>query len=47
MLKLPRAGVGDPLEAVVHLNVRARPLIHLGARRPVDLVERPGGRQAR
>ena len=35
------ARVGDPLEAVPHVDVRPRPLLHLRARRPVDLVQRP------
>ena len=35
------ARVRDPLEAVPHVDVRPRPLLHLRARRPVDLVQRP------
>ena len=41
MLPPSRAGVGDPLEAVAHLDVRARLLVHLCARRTVYLVQGP------
>ena len=37
------ARVCDPLEAVPHVDVRPRPLIHLRARSAVDLVQGPAG----
>ena len=41
VLHLSGACVGHPLQPVPHVDVRASPLINLGARSTVDLVQRP------